>query len=263
MSTELNDIKKKASAYLAMTDTRSGSSEAEAMFAAKKLGELMEAYDLSLDELNIRDEKVRNLSVPTGSKVKSQPQGELARAVSSFCDCSYYYYTNRGYVIAVGGKYKGRQRWGIKEISWHFVGLETDAEMAKYLYTTLLSAMNNDTNKFMKLQDRSYHGHNRVARSSFEDGFAGRVSDRLRQMKRLREEELAKRATSTALVTTKNQMIKSFLAETVGKLISIRTNTTRGTNFNGNAFDAGRKAANNASLSRPIGSEGRNQLLLS
>lgn len=261
MTTELDNVKKKIIAFLAMTDARSGASEAEAMIAAKKMGELMELYNLSLDDLEVRNESVKRTEVSTGLKVKSQPLAVMARAISKYCDCSYYYHTKRGYTTAVGGNRKGAQRWGIVDITWNFVGVGPDAEMAQYLMKSLIAALRADTNRYMASQKREAHGFNRIARSSFEDGFAYRVEARLSELKREREER-ANQETSRALVTTKNQMIESFMSQEVGKLVYKRTNTTRGAQLNGAAYNAGRNAANNANLSRPVGSEGRNQLMI-
>ena len=98
-TTELNRVKARIKA-LAEKTVSNGCTEAEAMAAAEMVGRLLERYALSMEEIDVREQRCVQVEVPIGGK-RRRPIGTLPSRMSrrtvarrtrtssrrSFCGC--------------------------------------------------------------------------------------------------------------------------------------------------------------------------------
>ena len=199
-----------------------GATEEEALAAAAKLGQLLEDYDLSIDEVGVREDAAQCRKNEVFAA--DDAAGTLISGIGKFCTLIVYQTRGTGH----GARYT-------------FFGTPHDLEIAVYLYEVCAEAMDHDWTAFM---DR--HGYSMKKRMSFRAGFAQRVYQRLMQMKAERD---ARRSKSTALVVLKDQLVKSEWAKE-----GIKLNKSRSTfAADGNAFAHGQAAGGRVNLNNPLG----------
>lgn len=219
-------------------DVSRGASEAEALFAMEKISELLQEFNLSMDECQIREDKSTQDTVNTGQAKRTVMDSILA-SIADFTD-----------IIAYSVK---TTRWTGKKLQpdnfeYVFFGKEQDVLMAKHLYHIINRALIYETEKFkLSPKYKFFDGHRRVASSSFEKGFAGRICTRLRKMK---EEMTANQNQSTnSLVVLKKQIVQQEFAELD---LDLRAGPKVKRASDMDAYVAGANSANNVNLQRPI-----------
>ena len=200
-----------------------GCSEEEAMAAAEKLGQLLREHDMTLDEAGI------GLEAKHASKRIVRAPDEYADSVvvgiSRLCDLIVWRSNNNEYSL---------------------FGTEPDLEVALYLYEVISYAMDDDWSKFME-----EHGYSVKKRASFRMGFAHRVNDRLRELKRERDAAKAAMAkTGTNLVVVKDQLVKSEF-DKLG--IKLRAGRAKSNAADGHAYGQGQAAGSRVNLNNAIG----------
>ncbi len=84
MTSELAKVKAKIKALAAKT-VDAGCSEHKAMHAAEMVGRLLDQYNLSMDEIDIREEVCVLGEVPVGSK-RRMPIDAAVVPIARFCD---------------------------------------------------------------------------------------------------------------------------------------------------------------------------------
>src|SRR4051812_2995713 len=84
MNAELAKVKAKIKALAAKT-VEAGCSEHEALYAAEMVGRLLDQYNLSMDEIDIREEVCIQGEVPAGSKRRMPIDGAVV-PIARFCD---------------------------------------------------------------------------------------------------------------------------------------------------------------------------------
>ncbi|MEO3471159.1 DUF2786 domain-containing protein [Roseomonas sp. CAU 1739] len=230
--TELDKVKTRIRALAARTVDR-GCSEAEALAAAQKVGELLEVYGLTMSEVELRQERcVQRQVVFTGPRLQA-----IAAIFLSVIELT---------------EAKG---WMVGRTTFVFYGLEPDVLMAEYLLHLIASAVDHEEGAY---RASAAYRHSRAAPQnrlrSFRYGFAERVSKRIGELAAHRRatEEAARMPTSagTALVLVKQQII----AEGFGELgIRLRTSYTTRTVRDGEAYRKGMEAGGRVSLDRPVG----------
>src|SRR5689334_23752137 len=97
MSAELHKIKAKIMALATKTTDR-GCSEKEAMSAMEKVGQLLEQYNLTMEECDVREERCVSVNIPLRG-VRSGSVGIWARQLAGLFSAKYYYsseYTGEG-----------------------------------------------------------------------------------------------------------------------------------------------------------------------
>ena len=97
-SSELQKIKAKIMA-LANKTTDRGCSEEEAMSAMEKIGKLLEAYSLTMEECDVREEKCVSVYIPLRG-ARRGPAKCFARNLARLFSAKYYYtseYTGEGW----------------------------------------------------------------------------------------------------------------------------------------------------------------------
>lgn len=229
--TELEKVKGRIRALAARTVDR-GCSEAEALAAAQKIGELLDVYGLSMTEVELRQETcIQREIVFTGPRLQA-----LAGIFLS--------------VVALTES-KG---WMVGRTTFVFYGLEPDVLMAEYLMHVVAGAV--DHEEAVYRASATYHRSRAAPQNrlrSFRYGFAERVSTRIEEIAAHRraaaEAARTPASTGTALVLVKEQLIADGFRE-LG--IRLRTSYTSRTVRDGAAYRQGIEAGGRVSLERPL-----------
>jgi hypothetical protein len=237
-TTELTRVKARIKA-LADKTVSNGCTEAEAMAAAEMVGRLLERYALSMEEIDVREERCVQIEVPIGGKQR-RPIDGCVTAIARFCDCKVW--VSRDAVIP----------------SYVFFGFEADVTLASYLFKVIDRAIRTEVATFRAAHPRLTGVSLRSASKSFQQGMAARVADRLAEMHRERDASVAaQRSTGTALVLVKHQVVENAFRHTEVRLVS--AGRLRLVRRNG-AFRHGLAAGDRVNLSRPIDDAGRTLL---
>jgi hypothetical protein len=237
---ELAKVKEKIRALAAKT-VDAGCTEQEANSAMIKVGELLAQYKLSMNEVDVRAETCIQMVCGTG-KLKLAQHSVFSMSLARFCSVKVW-------------SSKAPKQW-----TFVFFGLESDVQMASYLFQVIDRAMNTEVARYKQTAEYKYaEVHRKRLSNSFQNGFAYRIHERLSKM--AREAEAARRAnpamsSSTALVViaTEKKVEEEF--KKTGTRLFRRPHYTRTTEHGSAA--AGRSAAENVNLSRPVeGSTGK------
>ena len=243
--TELAKVKARIRALAARTVER-GCSEAEAMAAAAKVGELLEVYGLSMSEVELREEACIQ-RVMVFDDPRRQAMNWLFPALLRFTEC-------RG--------------WTVGRADYVMFGLEPDVQMAEYLMHVIANALAFEEGRFRAGADYAARmgaggrkppsARAQAALRSFRIGFADRVSSRLEELgshRRATEQAQQKEAvrngsSGTALVLLKERKIEEGFRALGVRLRSVTRSTAirdRG------AYGRGREAGGRVGLDRPVG----------
>ncbi len=120
-TTELTRVKARIKA-LAEKTVSNGCTEAEAMAAAEMVGRLLERYALSMEEIDVREERCVQVEVPIGGKQR-RPIDGCVTAIARFCDCKVW--ISRDADVP----------------SYVFFGFDADTALASYLFSVIDRAM--------------------------------------------------------------------------------------------------------------------------
>jgi hypothetical protein len=208
-----------------------GCTEAEAMAAAEMVGRLLERYALTMQEVDIRAEPCAQLEVPIGG-MRRRPIDLCVPAIARFCDCKVWL---------------ARREAGAHYV---FFGFETDTQLAGYLFAVIDRAIRSDLLAFRQRSLTLAGVALRRASTSFQQGMALRIAERLETMHGEREAAVAARhATGTALMVVRHQVVEDAFRATKLRLQASPGPTLR----SDGAFRAGRQAGDRVNLRRPIG----------
>ncbi len=230
---ELAKVKARIRALATRTVER-GCSEAEAMAAAAKVGELLEVYGLTMSEVELREESCVQ-RILTFDDPRRVAMSWLFPALLRFTEC-------RG--------------WTVGRADYVIFGLEPDVQMAEYLMQVVAGALAYEEARFRLSADyiRARAAPQAVLRS-FRVGFADRVAARLEELgTHRRATEAAARAaapaTGTALVLLKERKIEAAFE---GLGVRLRTVTRSTVVRDRGAYGRGREAGGRVGLDRPVG----------
>ena len=147
--------------------TEQGCTEQEALAAADKVAELLERYDLSLSEVNLRQQPCEGFGIDTGRR-KHGAFDRCVPAIADFCDCRVWSETSPSGTLR-----------------FVFFGLSADVEAAHYLYDLVAVAFETETATFKSgtLYATMIGGEKRSAVNSFQIGLAGGISGKLETLK--------------------------------------------------------------------------------
>jgi hypothetical protein len=257
---ELANVKRRIRALTEKT-VENGATEAEAMLAMTKVGELLEQYNLSMNEVTLRQEVCTTLRYETNSKHTSAGV-DTCVMVGSFCGLKVWITRSRmGIVI-------------------NYFGLESDAQMAMYL-TELIEKSYQTSYQAFKLTDTyvTYSGHRRSLNTNFLRGYVSMINMKLGELRKERLDreresakyhaeravkvqasdeakvEFARQTTGTALISiAKDRFVEEEFAKMGMKLRT--TYRQQSGSYNGSARAAGSEAGRNVNLSRPINNRG-------
>jgi len=171
-----------------------GCTEEEALSAAAKVAELLDRYDLSLSDVELRAAPCER-RVWRPARRKRIPIDECIGAVAAFCDCRVW-----------------REKDADGETVHVFFGLRSDIEVAHYLTEVIDGAVRAELGRYKTgaAYRRFRHQDRHLANASFALGMVGSIADRLMAMKEARD--VANRGTGRDLVVVKNSVVDAELA---------------------------------------------------
>ena len=235
--TELAKVKGRIRALAARTVER-GCSEAEALAAAAKVGELLEVYGLSMSEVELREEACiqRRVTVPGPQRLALR---WLYPALLRFTEC-------RG--------------WTDGRADFVLFGLEPDVQMAEYLLRVAESALAHEEARYRATPDYLRSRATPQTRlRSFRYGFADRLGKRLEALVETRAAAAeARRAAaapsmataSTALVRAQEKKVEEGFR---GLGLRLKTVYSTATVRDRGAYGRGQAAGGRVGLERPVG----------
>ncbi len=231
-ASEVEKVKARIRALAAKTIER-GCSEAEAMAAAQKVGQLLEVYGLSMSEVELRGETcIQREIIIDGPRL--QAVGAIFLAIIRLTE-------TKGWTAGRG--------------TFVLFGLEPDVLMGEYLIHLVAGAVDREEADFRASDAyRRSHLQPQARLRSFRYGFAERVSERLEEFARHRRETAAAAqattSTGTALVIAKERQVHAAFKDLGIRLVS--RSTTRRVR-DGTAFRHGQEAGGRVGLDRPVG----------
>jgi hypothetical protein len=168
-----------------------GCTEGEALAAAAKVAELLDRYDLSLTDVEIRQSSCEQLAYEV-RRNKRIPLDECVGAVAEFCDCRVWREKDRS-----GG------------VRFVFFGLRADIEAALCLTEVIDNAVRTELGRYKTTP--AYlafrHQERHLANASFTLGMVGSIADKLLAMKAARDDPA--RGTGRGLVVLKRSVVDS------------------------------------------------------
>ena len=162
----LDRLKARIQALRAKT-TDNGCTEAEALSAAAKVAELLDRYDLSLADVDIRGATCERLEYETRHK-KRIPLEECIGAVANFCDCRVW-----------------REKTPAGDPRYVFFGLRSDIEAARYLTELIDLAVRSELGRYKSSREYQQFRHQdrHMANGSFTLGMVASIAQKLTAMK--------------------------------------------------------------------------------
>src|SRR5882762_1849553 len=184
-----------------------GCTEDEALSAAAKVAELLDRYDLSLTDVEIREAPCERREYETQRK-KRIPLEDCIGAVANFCDCRVW-----------------REKNQAGETRYVFFGLRSDIEVAHYLTELIDTAIRSELGRYKTSAGyrRFRHQDRHVANSSFTLGMVASIADKLTAMKR--ERDAVNNGTGRDLVVLKVSVVDAELEKLDLKLRTVRRAT--------------------------------------
>lgn len=234
MTTDLDKLKTRLQALRAKT-IANGCTEDEALAAAAKVAELLDRHDLSLSDLEIRQEQCERSAVATNRKQR-QPISACIPAIAEYCDCKVWRETDEN----------GR-------IRYVFFGLRPGIEMAHYVHDVIAAAMQTAWMRYGKSQRFVRHAIDE--KGSFLFGMAVSIADKLHAMKLERDD--ANRAGANRagggrdLVAIRHAVVDAEFAKLS---LTLRRGRASGKKVAAGAFEAGQAAGDAVALHPGIGS---------
>lgn len=228
MTTDLDKLKGRLQALRAKT-IANGCTEEEALAAAAKVAELLDRHDLSLSDLEIREEQCEQSAVETKRKQR-QPISACAPAIAEYCDCKVW-----------------REKDQDGHIRYVFFGLRPSIEMAHYVYDVISTAMQTAWADYARTQRFIRYGHDE--KGSFLFGMAVSIAAKLSAMKVERDE--ANRANSGRdLVVVRHAIVEAEFAKLD---LTFRQGRASGKKVAVAAFEAGQIAGQSLALHPGLG----------
>jgi hypothetical protein len=187
--------------------TDNGCTEAEALLAAGKVAELLDRYDLSLTDVEIRDAACEQREYETYRKKRIPIDGCIG-AVANFCDCRVW-----------------REKNEVGHARYVFFGLRSDIEVAHYLTEVIDNAVRFELGRYKTSADyrRFRYQDRHIANSSFTLGMVASIADKLKAMKR--ERDMVNNSTGRDLVVLKASVVDAELKKLDLKLRTVRRTT--------------------------------------
>ncbi len=198
--------------------TENGCTEAEALSAAAKVAELLDRYDLSLTDVEIRDGPCERREYET-RRNKRIPLDDCIGAVANFCDCRVW-----------------REKNTAGDARYVFFGLRSDVEVAHYLTELIDTAVRSELGRYKTTADyqRFRHQDRHMANASFTLGMVASIADKLTAMKAGRDK--ANNDAGRHLVVLKSAVVDAELNKLGLKLETVRRATRM---VSPTAYDAG------------------------
>ena len=203
-----------------------GCTEEEALSAAAKVADLLDQYDLSLTDIELRDEPCERAEFETRRKV-DLPLYACIPAIAEFTDCKVWREMNQ-----------------LGEYRFVFFGMKPDVAVAHYLCDLIDTAMKTEVEQFKCTSEylRHHYGRRTIS-TSFLHGMATSIARKLRDMKAQRD--TAHKVTGRDLVVVKSATVDNEFAKLGMKFATRQMNRRK---VASDAFDAGREAGQSVAI---------------
>jgi hypothetical protein len=217
----------KIKALLAKT-TENGATEAEILSALDKASAMMDAYDISDEEVQITKDEAAVLHADAPNlKDPHNIKWRLTYAVGQFCNVRIY---------------RSRYESGLK-----CIGMASDVQFAMWLLDTLADFVFDELYAHL-IGCLAPKNERRVIMRSFTEACCDRISDRLLAL--VERSKAARTSNGRELVVVKDAAIQAFMQE---HHIHLRTcSGSSSSNINAAAQSAGRAAGDRATFGRPV-----------
>ncbi|MGH1350757.1 MAG: DUF7168 domain-containing protein [Methyloligellaceae bacterium] len=166
--------------------TSAGCSEAEAVTAAEVAARLMDENNISMSEVDAREEEYsENRQKFASGTVRPtwHPVSFVFESISKFCDCEYWM---QGFDLI-------------------YFGSKSDVEIAHYLTSVLRRAMDIE---YEKARVQARLSGSKINRRSFHMGMSYKLSQRLLEIKRSKDQQSKSPSSSAAIVSIKRERIQ-------------------------------------------------------
>lgn len=230
MTIDLDKLKSRLQALRAKT-VMNGCTEEEALAAAAKVAELLDRHDLSLSDLEIREEQCEQSAIATNKKQR-QPISACVPAIAEYCDCKVW-----------------RDKDVEGRIRYVFFGLRPSIEMAHYVYDVISVTMRNAWEQYARTQRFIRYGHDE--KGSFLFGMAVSIADKLMLLKTERDHAI-KINTGRDLVVVRHAIVEAGFAKLD---LNLRRGRASGKKVAAGAFEAGQSAGQALTILPGIGAE--------
>ena len=227
---ELDKLKSRTQALRAKT-IDNGCTEDEALSAAAKVAELLDRHDLSLTDVEIREEHCERLAYETWRR-KRIPLDSCVGAVADFCDCRVW-----------------REKNPTGEFRYVFFGLRSDVTVAHYLIELIDRAVRGELGRYKASREylRFRHNERHMANASFALGMVSSIATKLTAMKAVRDG--VNRGSGRDLVVIKAAIVEDELARLDLKLRTVRSAPRM---VSRTAFEAGSAAGSSLAVNPGI-----------
>lgn len=235
-------------ALLAKT-VANGATEHEALAAAAKARQIMDAHRLTQSDVEVQAEPIETeyLDRPTTQKVAAVDL--MLHGLEKYCGVETWY----------NNRYDPKLGRSVRRLA--IFGLKSDVEMARYLYQMVAATIRIEADRYIAANrpprdpalTPAEQAHLTIAVSkSFQVGMGRRIGQRLHEMAQ-EANATAKTSSGTALVVVKNAVVADAYAA-LGLKLSGGLSGPRATNHA--AWQAGRAAGDRVNLGRPVGTSG-------
>jgi hypothetical protein len=218
-----------------------GCSEAEAMSALSMAQAMMDAYNVTDEDL--AETKAESAIKDTMKDMRDPHhiRSMLTRRISEFTNTKCY-----------------RHEFKSQKYQYNFVGLPSDVEFAMWLTETLTMFVQKELKNYIWGNDYTSLPPNekRPIIMGFVMGCTRRINERLNELMEGSEDKASDNA--NALVVIKNALIDAKMKE-MG--LALREPRQRGTRTNRDSYGAGKAAGERASFGRPVGQGGGIKLI--
>lgn len=198
-----------------------GCTEEEAMSASKKMGELLDKYNIDMSEIEITEKGACIEVVIDTGQYRERPISNCLYGISIFTDTRICISHSKLY----------------KRTYYRFFGYKVDCEVAEYLYYICHNTLE------LGWQVAKLHGA--TNRADFQKGMAISMSSKLQEMKKWREQEVSN---CTGLMVLKNQIVEKEFGLLHPKL---KKATSQKLNYSSDYF-AGRQAGELVDFNKPL-----------
>ena len=187
---QLDKLSQRIQALRAKT-IANGCTEGEALSAAAKVAELLDRYDLTLGDVEMRQAPCGRQAFVSRHR-KRIPLDDCIGAVAAFCDCRVW-----------------REKAPAGGAAYVFFGLAADIEAAVTLAELIDTAIRTELGRYKNSADyrRFRHQDRHMANSSFALGMVASIGDRLVAMKAARDQ--AKRGSGRDLIVLKRSIVEA------------------------------------------------------
>ena len=256
MSTELDDIKRRITA-LAKKTVENGCTEHEALAAMAMVGRLLQSYNLTMGECDVRKSPCVTITIPVDG-TRRGPIDTCINPLTALFNGVCWFSARWEYPKP------GEQGMPKRNVHYAFFVQEQDVEALRYLFVVIDRAIDNEAKAYKRGADYFTldRAHKRKATVSFQRGMASRVTERLIELRKENDAAMeAAQATSTGtdLMVLKGKLIQEEFQK---EGMRLRPRCSYARIGNHGAYDAGRNAGNSVNLNRPLNNGGGNAGLI-